>query len=174
MAKAQNTLASMGWEIGEDNGYDDGGVFVVRAGDINGKSYISWPHEDLTLDESITEEVQGNDDVQKIKDFIKWSMKTLNIKRKPKFTLSKNTKQAQKGHHTGVHSGNSIWVYIGNRNLIDIFRTIFHELVHQRQDELNMIKDGDSYPGSPIEALADMMAGKYIKIYGKEHPEIFQ
>jgi hypothetical protein len=174
MIKAERTLASMGWEIGEDEGYDDGGVFVVRAGDINGKSYISWPHEDLQLDESITEDVQGDDDVQKIKDFIKWSMKTLHIQRKPKFTLSKNTEQAQKGHHTGLHSGNSIWIYIGNRNLVDIFRTIFHELVHQRQEELNMIKDGDSYPGSPIEALADMMAGKYIKIYGKEHPEIFQ
>jgi hypothetical protein len=37
----------MGWEIGEDEGYDDGGVFVVRAGDVNGNSYISWPHEDL-------------------------------------------------------------------------------------------------------------------------------
>jgi hypothetical protein len=174
MIKAERTLASMGWEIGEDEGYDDGGVFVVRAGDINGKSYISWPHEDLQLDESITEDVQGDDDVQKIKDFIKWSMKTLHIQRKPKFTLSKNTEQAQKGHHTGLHSGDSIWVYIGNRNLVDIFHTIFHELVHQRQEELNMIKDGDSYPGSPIEALADMMAGKYIKIYGKEHPEIFQ
>ena len=41
-------------------------------------------------------------------------------------------------------------------------------------EELNMIKPGDSYPGSPIEAMADMLAGKYIKIYGKQHPEIFQ
>jgi hypothetical protein len=122
----------------------------------------------------VSESVDGRDEVQQIKDFIKWSMKTLNVKNKPKFTLSKNTEQAQAGHHTGVHSGDRIWVYIGNRNLIDIFRTIFHELVHQRQSELNMIKDGDSYPGSPIEAVADVMAGKYIKIYGKEHPEIFQ
>jgi hypothetical protein len=122
----------------------------------------------------ISEDVKGPDEVQQIKDFIKWSMKTLNVKTKPKFTLSKNTEKAQGGHHTGMHSGDRIWVYIANRNLIDIFRTIFHELVHQRQYELNMIKDGDSYPGSPIEAMADMMAGKYIKIYGKEHPEIFQ
>jgi hypothetical protein len=28
--------------------------------------------------------------------------------------------------------------------------------------------------GSPTEAMADMVAGKYIKIYGKDHPEIFQ
>jgi hypothetical protein len=52
MIKAQRTLEAMGWEIGEDEGYDDGGVFVVRAGDEHGKSYISWPHEDLQLDES--------------------------------------------------------------------------------------------------------------------------
>jgi hypothetical protein len=53
MARAERTLASMGWEIGEDEGYDDGGVFVVRAGDEHGKSYISWPHEDLQLSEEI-------------------------------------------------------------------------------------------------------------------------
>ena len=54
MIRVERTLASMGWEIGEDEGYDDGGVFVVRAGDVNGNSYISWPHEDLT--EGVAEE----------------------------------------------------------------------------------------------------------------------
>lgn len=53
MIKVQNILASMGWEIGEDEGYDDGGVFMVRSGDEHGRSYISWPHEDLALDETI-------------------------------------------------------------------------------------------------------------------------
>jgi len=37
-----------------------------------------------------------------------------------------------------------------------------------------MIKPGDSYPGSPIEVMADVLAGKYMKIFGKEHHEIFQ
>jgi hypothetical protein len=45
----EKVLARMGWEIGEDEGgYDNGGVFVVRAGDINGDSYTSWAAEDLT------------------------------------------------------------------------------------------------------------------------------
>ena len=45
----ERALAKMGWEIGEDEGgYDNGGVFVVRAGDENGNSYQSWPAEDLT------------------------------------------------------------------------------------------------------------------------------
>ena len=111
---------------------------------------------------------------QQINKFIEWTKKRLNIKGNPEFTFSDDTEKAQEGHHTGVHSGDQIWVYTGNRNLIDILRTVFHELVHQRQDELGMIEQGDSYPGSPIEAMADMLAGKYIKIYGKEHPEIFQ
>jgi hypothetical protein len=37
-----------------------------------------------------------------------------------------------------------------------------------------MIEPGDSYPGSPIEVMADMLAGKYIKIYGADNHHIFQ
>ena len=120
-------------------------------------------------------DTQSLDREEEIKKFIDWTIKTLNIQKPyPNIKLSNDTEKAQDGHHTGVHSGNDIWVYVGNRNLIDIFRTIFHELVHQRQDQLGMIKDGASYPGSPIEAMADMLAGKYMKIYGKAHPEIFE
>jgi hypothetical protein len=57
---------------------------------------------------------------------------------------------------------------------VDILRTVAHELVHVRQHELGMIKPGDSYPGSPIELLADMVAGKLIKIYGEKNNHIFQ
>lgn len=54
MARAQRTLAAMGWEIGPDeSGDDDAGVFVIRAGDVNGDSYIAFNHSDLSLDEEI-------------------------------------------------------------------------------------------------------------------------
>ena len=145
---------------------------LSKPDSINLRTNISEERSHSALKEG----VDSSDDIQKIKDFINWSIKQLHIQKPyPKITLSRNTKVAQQGHHTGVHTeDNKIWVYIENRNLIDIFRTIFHELVHERQSQLNMIKDGDSYPGSPIEAMADMVAGKYIKIYGKDHPEIFQ
>jgi hypothetical protein len=58
----EKVLARMGWEIGEDEGgYDNGGVFVVRAGDVNGDSYVSWAAEDLTesdLNEKSTSQAQ--------------------------------------------------------------------------------------------------------------------
>jgi hypothetical protein len=108
--------------------------------------------------------------------FIQWSRKKLNLQSEPKFEFSYNTEEAQQGHHTGRHTEgeNSVWVYVANRNMVDIMRTVFHELVHVRQGELGMIKPGDSYPGSPIEMLADMTSGKAMKIFGKAHPEIFQ
>jgi hypothetical protein len=100
----------------------------------------------------------------------------MHIKSKPYIELSMDTEEAQNNHHTGGHimGDDKIWVYAKNRNLVDILRTVFHELVHVRQGELDMIKPGDSYPGSPIEVMADVLAGKYIKIYGEKNHHIFQ
>jgi len=108
--------------------------------------------------------------------FTQWACEKLHIKDTPKIQLSMDTEEAQTNHHTGGHimGDDKVWVYTANRNLVDILRTVFHELVHVRQGELNMIKPGDSYPGSPIEAMADMLAGKYIKIYGEKNRHIFQ
>lgn len=124
------------------------------------------------LDETdVDSELQ--DEVDK---FCDWACQQLHVKNKPYIELSMDTEEAQTNHHTGGHKmgDDKIWVYANNRNLVDILRTVFHELVHVRQGELDMIKPGDSYPGSPIEAMADMLAGKYIKIYGEKNHHIFQ
>jgi hypothetical protein len=123
--------------------------------------------------ESMYESKEIAGEVEKFKD---WACEKLHIKNPPKIELSYDTEEAQQGHHTGRHviGGDSIWVYANNRNLIDILRTVFHELVHVRQGELGMVGPNDSYPGSPIEAMADMLAGKYIKIYGKANRKVFQ
>ena len=125
------------------------------------------------LDENQDEDIG---DHPLMKKFIKWATEKVNLETEPEITFSYDTEEAQNGHHTGRHieGTNEVWVYAKNRNMVDIMRTVFHEVVHCRQSELNMIEPGDSYPGSPIEAEADMMAGKFIKIFGKRHPEIFQ
>jgi len=130
----------------------------------------SWVKSKLDEDE------QDLNEVPVMQEFIVWAADILHLKSTPTVEFSYNTQEAQEGHHTGRHTEgeNSVWVYVKNRNMVDIMRTVFHELVHVRQSELDMIQPGDSYPGSPIEAEADMMAGKYMKIFGKDHPEIFQ
>ena len=125
------------------------------------------------LDETDTTQLDIEDEVSK---FVDWTAKRLNLQKVPAVELSMDSEEAQTNHHTGGHTPgeDSVWVYAKNRNLVDILRTVFHELVHVRQHELGMIQPGDSYPGSPIEAMADMLAGKYIKIYGEKNHHIFQ
>lgn len=133
------------------------------------KKKIDWE----PLDEDKGSDLDLQSEVDK---FVDWSVKRLHIKNKPAVELSMDTEEAQNNHHTGGHidGDDSIWVYAKNRNLVDILRTVFHELVHVRQGELNMIRPGSSYPGSPIEAMADMLAGKWIKIYGEKNHHIFE
>jgi hypothetical protein len=143
--------------------------------DLFAKKFKRTPSE--WIDGKLDEEGSIDSDIaEEIEKFVDWASNVLHVKSKPKFELSMDTNQAQDGHHTGAHSpdSNHVWVYINNRNLVDILRTVFHELVHVRQGELGMIQPGDSYPGSPIESMADMLAGKYIKIYGEKTHHIFQ
>lgn len=142
--------------------------------DLFVKKFHSTP--DHWIKNKLDENTADLDVEKEIRKFADWASKVLHIKSTPEFELSTDTEEAQDEHHTGAHTEgtNKVWVYVKNRNLVDILRTVFHELVHVRQSELNMIKPGDSYPGSPIEVMADMLAGKYIKIYGEKNHHIFQ
>lgn len=142
--------------------------------DLFVKKYRRTP--DSWIKNKLDETDVDNDLQGEVEKFVDWASARLNLKTKPIIELSMDTEEAQQGHHTGSHTegDNKVWVYAKNRNLVDILRTVFHELVHVRQGELNMIKPGSSYPGSPIEAMADMLAGKYIKIYGEKNRHIFQ
>lgn len=150
--------------------------FTEKLPSLQKRNYSDWIQSKLKgkledQDSGVDQKVQ--DEVNK---FVVWAGKRLSIKKLPKVILSLDTEKAKSTPATGqfVLDDDKIWVYANNRNLIDILRTVFHELVHYRQHELNMIDPGDSYPGSPIEAMADMLAGKYLKIYGKQNRQIFQ
>jgi hypothetical protein len=154
---------------------------IARKHKITGKAlhnlFVKKYHK--TPDDWIKNKLDEEEEcdlAQEVDKFCNWACERLSIQDKPRINLSYDTEEAQTNHHTGGHvvGDDEIWVYAKNRNLVDILRTVFHELVHVRQEELNMIKHCSSYPGSPIEAMADMLAGKYIKIYGKDNPKIFQ
>lgn len=69
-----------------------------------------------------------------------------------------------------------IKVYAKDRAIIDVCRSIAHELVHHKQNLekrlTNHITDGED--GSPIENEANAVAGVIIRKYGKIHPELHQ
>ena len=75
---------------------------------------------------------------------------------------------------TNIHNG-EIWVYIQNRNLADLLRTLCHELVHYKQFKDGRIKGPeDGKTGSELENEANSQAGIILRHYGKMNPAIFE
>ncbi len=109
-----------------------------------------------------------------VEQFIQWTMKKLDIDKEPPSIKFSNQKEEKDQHHTGrFHlETNTLYVYTHNRNLIDILRTVAHELTHYKQNLKGDLRGNQAYPGSPAEQQADVVAGYLMKIYGKEHPEI--
>jgi len=48
-----------------------------------------------------------------------------------------------------------IWIYVGNRNMADILRTLAHELVHHKQKEDGRLQPNSGETGSEIENEAN-------------------
>jgi Zn-dependent peptidase ImmA (M78 family) len=67
-----------------------------------------------------------------------------------------------------------ITVYVKNRNLADILRTLGHELVHHRQNELGMLDMTSGETGSEIENQANATAGVMMRDFGKRHEQIYE
>lgn len=126
-------------------------------------------------DQQVNEDV-GSEREQKILDFIDWCVDKLKIKEKLPHIKFQEEKEGPDQHHTGYYNNDTdvMWIYTGNRNLIDILRTVAHELTHRKQHEGGRTYPGQSYPGSKIEQQADVMAGILMKLYGKMYPEIIE
>jgi hypothetical protein len=69
-----------------------------------------------------------------------------------------------------------IKIYIKNRAIVDILRSIAHEMVHHMQMQRGELKNnpnaGDD--GSPQENEANAKAGELIRIFGRQNPKIYE
>jgi len=110
-----------------------------------------------------------------IKDFIKFVREKLHVKDPVGIDFSYDVEDAEREHHTGSYNRftHRMWVYMHERNLVDILRTIAHELQHVKQGHEGRLHQ-KSPPGSKIEGEADAVAGWLIKLYGKDHQYIYE
>ncbi len=67
-------------------------------------------------------------------------------------------------------------VYVKNRAIVDVCRSIAHELVHHKQNLEGRITNPeiDGADGSEIENEANAVAGIIIRKWGRIHPEVYQ
>lgn len=66
-------------------------------------------------------------------------------------------------------------IYVKDRAIIDVCRSIAHELVHHKQNIDGRLKDSvkDGEDGSEIENEANAVAGILIRKWGKMYPELY-
>lgn len=70
---------------------------------------------------------------------------------------------------------NIVCVYIKDRAIVDVMRSVAHELVHHSQNENGeLVGDpSEGADGSDLENHANAKAGEIIRIFGKQNPEIY-
>ncbi len=121
------------------------------------------------------EEIKQRSPEETVKHFVQFVARNLGLHDEPEIEFSAKKKN-ETDHNTGWYSQetNTIWVYTGNRNLIDILRTVAHELRHRLQGQDDRIDDEGTYPGHPLEQEADAYAGYIVKVYGEKYPHIMQ
>lgn len=114
-------------------------------------------------------------DVRTITDFINFAKQQLgitdDIKVELAFERTPDLKTTAYYNLDGL-----IKCYVKNRAIIDVCRSIGHELVHHKQNLEGRLTDThkDGEDGSPIENEANALAGVLIRRYGKLHPELYE
>ena len=106
------------------------------------------------------------------KDFIKFCRKKLKVKSPIKINFIKElTDDLTTG---GYHPGDKkITVYTKDRALVDILRSIAHELVHQKQDGDKLLITGSGDTGSKHENEANALAGIIMREYQEDNRNIY-
>ena len=107
--------------------------------------------------------------------FTQFASKQLGIKSMPSMQLSKDDLGKSFGGYNP--STSSITIATKNRHPMDIFRTLAHELVHHKQNENGNLgndieKEGST--GSPHENEANAEAGKIMRWFAKNNPDMFK
>ncbi len=151
---------------------------LQRAVQIIQKEIKHEPQVLKSLDRSLPVATPDKDlkeglDPDRMRDYIKWVKHKLHIDQVPHIEFA-DEKESPDQDRTGYYDPvtGKLWVYTGNRNLIDIMRTVAHELAHHKQRE-----DGNTFANhdkSDIESEADMAAGMLVKLYVRKHNEIIQ
>ena len=127
-----------------------------------------------TLEETLTEPQEASDNV--IADFIDFAAKALDLQKVPKITFSDDQELAKNMHSLGAYNPKSdeLLVVKGPRLTADILRTLAHELVHRKQDEMGPLTAEDGKTGSEAENEANAAAGVLLRQFGQYRPEIFE
>ena len=107
-----------------------------------------------------------DDNKEKLEEFVKFIKKELKIKHVPTIALL-NTRKTIKttANYDYTKENKIIKAYAKGRLLVDIMRSVAHEMTHHKQWEDGKLKVKPPDIGGPIEDESNAIAGQLIKKY---------
>lgn len=108
--------------------------------------------------------------------FLKFIMSKLNLKQLPQIDFQRHLDSEITTHQTfGYYDPDTdaIRIAVGQRHIMDIFRTLAHELVHHRQRQLGQVHQGSGDTGSDQENQANALAGVLMREFADLEPQAF-
>jgi len=109
-----------------------------------------------------------------IKEFIKFVKEDLQLKSIPSVVLQNGRKDLKTtANYDYTKPDKTIKVNVKNRMVVDVMRSIAHELVHHKQYEQGRLDVKPPDIGGEIEDEANAKAGRYIKMFAQKDPAIY-
>ena len=117
-----------------------------------------------------------NDDNKRILDkFVEFVKNELDIKIMPTIVIQNGRKDLKTTANYDYMKKNKIIKINGkNRALVDVLRSLGHELTHHKQFEQGRLKVKPPDIGGEIEDEANAKAGQFIKMFGRENQIIYE
>jgi len=110
-----------------------------------------------------------------VTDFVNYCVEQLGIEQLPTIKFKRDPEWSARNKTFGRynHETNLLEVSLSGRHVMDILRTVAHELTHQRQHEVSDVPDHAGETGSDWENEANAKAGVLMREYAQQHPEFF-
>lgn len=110
-----------------------------------------------------------------VQDFVTFCTEQLGLEQEPELKLRRDPEWSKRAKTFGRYdsSTNRLEVSVAGRHLMDVLRTIAHELTHQHQHEREDVPHDAGDTGSPWENEANARAGILMRDYGHTNPNLF-
>jgi hypothetical protein len=135
----------------------------------------SWDGVSPTTQMFLNEEPKSDEDI--LTDFVEFCVAELTIEQMPRVRLRKDPQWPVRHKTFGRYNDNEKMLEVawGQRHIMDVLRTVAHELTHKHQHERDGSDMGSDAgeTGSPYENEANARAGVLMRNYAKLHPEHF-
>jgi hypothetical protein len=109
-----------------------------------------------------------------IKDFVLFACRELQLDSMPEIEIITGPVHNQNSTSFAAYSPEKkIYLYVRHRHIMDVLRSLCHEMVHYRQHILNQLHAGSGKTGSDQENEANAVAGQIMRKFGHSHPQLF-